>query len=228
VIHVPLSGAVRTITGQYPGSRFNNTCDLGIRTAETSTYLLGDTLLRSAYAICDIDHGQIALAQTNFEAPDSEINEIPSGATGIPLLSGQTTGLTQVPQSYFATIQTSLSAKTPMQLDITATAEVTFSTMSGLTSITGGGSKVMPVSTMISTPTSTSTEAATPSGSSATSKSVAVKTVSMFRKDSLDVLSVVFAGIWWQDSASLYCRWLHYGDIHTSNVECTDHGPKAP
>jgi hypothetical protein len=47
-IHVPLSEVIRTITGHYPYSPFKNTCDLNIRAADISTYLLGDTFLRSA------------------------------------------------------------------------------------------------------------------------------------------------------------------------------------
>jgi hypothetical protein len=76
-IHISLNEVIWTITGDYPDSPFNNTCDLGIRAAEISTYLLGDTFLRSAYVVYDIDHNQIALAQTNFEAPGSEVHEIP-------------------------------------------------------------------------------------------------------------------------------------------------------
>jgi hypothetical protein len=75
VIHVPRSEVIRTITGDYPDSPF----DLGIRAVNISTYLLGDTFLRSAYVVYDIDDKQIAIAQTNFEAPGSEVHEIPSG-----------------------------------------------------------------------------------------------------------------------------------------------------
>jgi hypothetical protein len=205
VIHVPLSEVIRTIVGYYPDSPFKNTCDLGIRAADISTYILGDTFLRSAYVVYDIDHNQIALAQTNFETPGSEVREIPSGATGIPLLAGQATGLTQVPQSHFTTSNTFSSSRTPSHLDTTATAEVTLYTMSGSTSSGGGGSAAMSTSTGISTssstPTSPSIQTATPTASSATSKSAAVRIVPACRKDGLAVLFVstlvTLAGGFW-------------------------------
>ena len=141
------------------------------------------------YIIYDIEHNQIALEQTNFEAPGSEVHEIPSGASGISLLSGQASSVTQVPQSHFTTIQTSSSARIPTHLDTAATAEVTLTTKSGSMSSTGGGGTAMPTSTIISTSASTSTQTATP-GSSATSKSSALKVVPMFRGNGLNVLSV--------------------------------------
>lgn len=186
VIHVPLSELIRTIRGHYPDSPFKSTCDLGIRAADISTYILGDTFLRSAYVVYDIDHNQIALAQTNFEAPSSEVHEIPSGASGIPLLSGQATGLTQVPQSYFTTIGTSSSVRTTTYLDSTATAEVTLSAMSSSMFGNGGESTAMSTNTIISTSTPMSSQTVTP----ATPKSAAVKAVPLYRKDGLDVLSV--------------------------------------
>jgi hypothetical protein len=142
------------------------------------------------YIVYDIEHNQIALEQTNFEAPGSEVYEIPSGASGIPLLSGQASSVTQVPQSHFTTIQTSSSARIPTHLDTAATAEVTLTTKSGSMSSTGGGGTAMPTSTIISTSASTSTQTATPAGSSATSKSSALKVVPMFRENGLNVLSV--------------------------------------
>lgn len=59
-------------------------CILGIGPAGTSTCVLGDTFLRSAYVVYDLDNNQIALAQTNFNATASHIQEIESGDDGIP------------------------------------------------------------------------------------------------------------------------------------------------
>ncbi len=40
------------------------------------TYVLGDTFLRSAYVVYDIDNNEISLAQTNFNATATDVQEI--------------------------------------------------------------------------------------------------------------------------------------------------------
>ncbi|KAI1355623.1 aspartic-type endopeptidase [Xylaria sp. FL0043] len=61
-------------------------CLFGVAPAGQGTNVLGDTFLRSAYVVYDIDNNQISLAQTKFNvsASDSDIQEIPSGTTSIP------------------------------------------------------------------------------------------------------------------------------------------------
>jgi hypothetical protein len=61
-------------------------CILGITTAdEGQTPVLGDTFLRSAYVVYDLENNEISLAQTNFNATGaSEVNEIASGGSGVP------------------------------------------------------------------------------------------------------------------------------------------------
>ncbi|KAF2968893.1 hypothetical protein GQX73_g4694 [Xylaria multiplex] len=58
-------------------------CLFGIAPAGSGTNVLGDTFLRSAYVVYDIDNNQISLAQTSFNATKSDISEIPTG-TSIP------------------------------------------------------------------------------------------------------------------------------------------------
>lgn len=73
-----------TTTGQRP--TFSNgvtACLFGISPAGSGTNVLGDTFLRSAYVVYDIDNNEISIAQTNFNATESKVQEIPSG-TGIP------------------------------------------------------------------------------------------------------------------------------------------------
>jgi hypothetical protein len=65
-------------------------CILGIGPAGSSTCVLGDTFLRSAYVVYDLDNNQIALAQTNFNATKSDISEIQPGINGIPDATGVT------------------------------------------------------------------------------------------------------------------------------------------
>ncbi|KAI1212442.1 acid protease [Annulohypoxylon truncatum] len=73
-----------TANGQRP--TFSNgvtACLFGISPAGTGTNVLGDTFLRSAYVVYDLDNNEISLAKTNFNTTESNIEEIPSG-TGIP------------------------------------------------------------------------------------------------------------------------------------------------
>jgi len=68
-------------------------CILGIAPAGSSTPVLGDTFLRSAYVVYDLQHNEISLAPTNFnvtssdddvlEITNSTSNPIPS-ATVVP------------------------------------------------------------------------------------------------------------------------------------------------
>lgn len=60
-------------------------CILGIGPAGSSTPVLGDTFLRSAYVVYDIDNNEISLAQTNFNAAsDDNILEITTGTDAVP------------------------------------------------------------------------------------------------------------------------------------------------
>lgn len=63
-------------------------CILGIGPAGNSVCVLGDTFLRSAYVVYDLDNNEIGIAQTNFNATKSSVEEIQSGNDGIPNASG--------------------------------------------------------------------------------------------------------------------------------------------
>lgn len=70
----------------------SKTCLFGIVPQSSSgTYTLGDTFLRSAYVVYDLDANTISLAQTNFNpGTDSNIKEIVSGTAGVPSATGAT------------------------------------------------------------------------------------------------------------------------------------------
>lgn len=173
VINVPLSEVIRTLSRTYSASPFKRTCSLGIRAANPP-YLFGDTFLRSAYVVYDIDHNQIALAQTNFEAPDSNVQEIPASATGVPLLTGKASGQTVVPQSHFTTGKTS---STRNQTSATSTASsATSGVQVNTRSATGAGSG--------SSPTGTGAQ------SFATPKNAAVGSMPAFERSGLVVFAV--------------------------------------
>jgi Eukaryotic aspartyl protease len=54
-------------------------CSFGIDGAGENPVLFGDTFLRSAYVVHDLDNNQIALAQARFDVPDAKIVEITKG-----------------------------------------------------------------------------------------------------------------------------------------------------
>lgn len=91
-IAVPLNELVldaSDVTGQQLS--FSNdvpACLFGIAPGGDSTSVLGDTFLRSAYVVYDLDNNEISLAQTRFNATGSDIVEIGSGTSAVPSASG--------------------------------------------------------------------------------------------------------------------------------------------
>lgn len=59
-------------------------CLFGVLPAGQGTNVLGDTFLRSAYVVYDMDNHEISLAPTNFNATGSDPVELPSGTEGPP------------------------------------------------------------------------------------------------------------------------------------------------
>lgn len=51
-------------------------CLFGIAPAQSGTHVLGDTFLRSAYVVYDLDNNEISMAQTKFNVSTSNIVEI--------------------------------------------------------------------------------------------------------------------------------------------------------
>jgi hypothetical protein len=69
-------------------SRGQAVCILGIGPAGNSVSVLGDTFLRSAYVVYDLENNEISLAQTNFNSTRQNIQEIRKGVDGVPNASG--------------------------------------------------------------------------------------------------------------------------------------------
>ncbi|KAK1963668.1 eukaryotic aspartyl protease [Colletotrichum sublineola] len=88
VITVPIDELVLdliAITGKR--TSFSNgvdACLFGIAPAGDGTNVLGDTFLRSAYVVYDIDNNEISLAPTKFNATSSNILEIGKGKGAVP------------------------------------------------------------------------------------------------------------------------------------------------
>lgn len=74
-----------------PGSQQQSTCVFGV-SMSSSTYLLGDTFLRSAYVVYDLDAKQVAMAQANYNSTSTSITAITSGST-VPLVSSTATSV---------------------------------------------------------------------------------------------------------------------------------------
>jgi len=59
-------------------------CLFGISPAGESTAVLGDTFIRSAYLVYDLDNNEISIAQTDFNATGSNVMEIGTGSSAVP------------------------------------------------------------------------------------------------------------------------------------------------
>lgn len=59
-------------------------CIFGIAPSGGSTPLLGDTFLRSAYVVYDLQNNEISIAQTRFNSTTDNVQEIVNGTTPVP------------------------------------------------------------------------------------------------------------------------------------------------
>jgi Eukaryotic aspartyl protease len=59
-------------------------CLFGIAPAGSTTAVLGDTFIRSAYLVYDLANNEISIAQTTFNTSASNVVEITSGSSAVP------------------------------------------------------------------------------------------------------------------------------------------------
>lgn len=59
-------------------------CLFGIAPAIGGTHVLGDTFLRSAYVVYDLDNNEISMAQTKYNVTTSDVVEISKGKNAVP------------------------------------------------------------------------------------------------------------------------------------------------
>lgn len=71
-------------------------CIFGVAPSGSSTPLLGDTFLRSAYVVYDLQNNEISLAQTKFNSTGNNIREIVNGTDPVPGATAATTTITSV------------------------------------------------------------------------------------------------------------------------------------
>jgi hypothetical protein len=72
---------------------FQNVCILGLLDVNEEPFILGDTFLRSAYVVYDLQNNQIALAQTNFNSTSSNVVEFTANESTLPHVSGVASGV---------------------------------------------------------------------------------------------------------------------------------------
>lgn len=74
-----------TASGKRP--TFNDgteACLFGIAPSGSGTNVMGDTFLRSAYVVYDLENNEISIAQTTFNSTTSKVIEIGTGSNAVP------------------------------------------------------------------------------------------------------------------------------------------------
>jgi Eukaryotic aspartyl protease len=110
-IVAPIAQFVLPFPSGVPAPKFRSNgqpaCFWGINPSGSDPNLLGDTFLRSAYVVYNLDGQQIGLAQTNFNATGSnvqeisEISSVPNAATTVVGAAvTQTANPTAMPSDY--------------------------------------------------------------------------------------------------------------------------------
>lgn len=112
VIKVPYSEfAVPIYTSTGQPATFNNgatACMFGILDQNQASLgiILGDTFLRSAYVVYDLDNKQIALAQSSFNSQSSNVKDIGSGTPGTSVAGGGVTVVQSASEGLAPGVQT--------------------------------------------------------------------------------------------------------------------------
>jgi len=85
-ISVPMNELVLDVIDSGGGSSFeqDSACLFGISPSGGSSAVLGDTFLRSAYVVFDMENNEISLAQSRFNATENDIVEIGTGSDAVP------------------------------------------------------------------------------------------------------------------------------------------------
>ena len=69
---------------QAGGSNQEQVCLFGVAPGGGDSVILGDTFLRSAYVVYDLDNNEISLAQSRFNVTETDIAEIGVGSDAVP------------------------------------------------------------------------------------------------------------------------------------------------
>jgi hypothetical protein len=97
VISAKISQFVVPFPAGSPGPKFKSgdtSCQWGLLPAGENPNTLGDTFLRSAYVVYNIDGESVAIAETNFNVKDTDIKQITASGS-IPGASSTASGAAQ-------------------------------------------------------------------------------------------------------------------------------------
>jgi hypothetical protein len=142
-------------------------CVLGIQPQTQSGLgvILGDTFLRSAYVVYDLDNKEISLAQTVFNASTSHVVEVQKSSPGSGLDGGSVVSGVTVTQTATAAVAPGLHATATGTGAGANTAQPTITGPSLTVSLTGGS---------LATSTATSTSSSSASGHPGAASTAAV------------------------------------------------------
>jgi hypothetical protein len=144
-----------------PGATFDNgeaVCVLfadSVANDQSGSIILGDSFLRSAYVVYDLENYEIAIGQAVFNATSSNIIAIPSGS-GLPSVSSvataaaPTTGVTGLPAPAGAALTTAFANSNPATPTFSLGSVVIVSSTGSSSS--GGGSSSGSVPTAVLEP----------------------------------------------------------------------------
>lgn len=123
----------------------SDSCLLGVTPSEPGVNILGDSFLRSAYVVYDLDNNEISLANTNFNPGEDDILEIGTGSGAVP-------GATLVPSAVSTATGNGVQTATTGVPTVTGTSITTGSaTTASHGTSTGGSAKSTGTSTGMAT-----------------------------------------------------------------------------
>ena len=171
IIHAPMREflvPLRSDNGSQAVSNGNLVYYFGILPGGNN-YLLGDSFLRNAYVVYDLDNLVISLANTNFNSTTSNVIAIPAGSAGVAAItSTPTSTATSTATLHITSTATVLTTRSLYVSTIVAGS----TTVPLSASVTGNGVTTASVVTTghgpVSTAQSTSATASSKSGSSRT------------------------------------------------------------
>jgi hypothetical protein len=157
-----ISQFVLPFPSNIPTPKFKNgntACRWGILPSDGNPNLFGDTFLRSAYVVYNIDGNQVGIASTNFNATTEDIREI-NAASSLPGASATAGGAAQQTHTgavyLTATGVLGVGAASSTAVEATGTATFDLGTPTGTkaattTKKTSGNQSVLPPSNSITT-----------------------------------------------------------------------------
>ena len=142
-INVPISALLSDLQTTFGNG--DEACELLMRPTDASSpsTVLGDSFLRSAYVVYDLDNNQVSLAQANLNSTSESIQVIPSGTAGLAQASstaaGTASAYTYDNAAASTAVQTAVSTGSSAQTDVPqSAASPTYSGIANPSGSSGG------------------------------------------------------------------------------------------